>query len=152
MLDMIRSRRSSEKKEERYDLFSSLLNASEDADINSGETKLKDRELIGFILFILIVSMIGAKYLNYSQYLHLPISWPRGTWYSYIFSRRWRCFVAFWFHIQTTAHTLCFTFGLLALHPEEQETLYQHIKSVIPDDRLPVQSKSFLRIFQWSNT
>lgn len=40
--------------------------------------------------------------------------------------------------IKTTAHTLCFAFALLALYPEEQETLYQHIKSVLPGDRQPV--------------
>jgi cytochrome P450 len=34
---------------------------------------------------------------------------------------------------ETTAHTLCFTFALLALYPEEQEKLFEHIKSVIPD-------------------
>ena len=38
---------------------------------------------------------------------------------------------------QTTAHTLCFTFGLLALYPDYQEKLYQHIKSIIPDGRIP---------------
>ena len=32
---------------------------------------------------------------------------------------------------QTTAHTLCFSFALLALHPDEQERLYQHIKGVL---------------------
>ena len=31
---------------------------------------------------------------------------------------------------QTVAHTLCFTLALLALYPEEQEHLYQHIKDV----------------------
>ncbi|KAH6912981.1 614/534 cytochrome P450 [Coprinopsis sp. MPI-PUGE-AT-0042] len=38
---------------------------------------------------------------------------------------------------ETTAHTLCFTFALLALYEEEQEKLYQHISSVLPDKRLP---------------
>lgn len=38
---------------------------------------------------------------------------------------------------ETTAHTLCFTFALLALYQEEQEKLYQHITSVLPDKRLP---------------
>ena len=33
--------------------------------------------------------------------------------------------------IQATAYTLCFTFALLALYPEEQERLYQHIKGVM---------------------
>ncbi|KAG2009542.1 614/534 cytochrome P450 [Coprinopsis cinerea AmutBmut pab1-1] len=34
---------------------------------------------------------------------------------------------------ETTAQTLCFAFALLALHPDEQEAVYQEIKSVIPD-------------------
>ena len=29
------------------------------------------------------------------------------------------------------AHTLCFSFALLALYPDEQERLYQHIKGVM---------------------
>jgi len=32
---------------------------------------------------------------------------------------------------ETTAHTLCFSFALLALHPDEQERLYEQIKSVM---------------------
>jgi len=32
---------------------------------------------------------------------------------------------------ETTAHTLCFSFALLALYPDEQERLYQHIKGVM---------------------
>ena len=43
--------------------------------------------------------------------------------------------------LQTTAHTLCFTFALLALYPDEQERLYQHIKGVMSSlDRTPVRS------------
>ncbi|KAF9054616.1 cytochrome P450 [Panaeolus papilionaceus] len=38
---------------------------------------------------------------------------------------------------ETTAHTLAFTFGLLALYPDEQEKLYHHIKSVLRDGREP---------------
>lgn len=45
MLDMINSRRNADKKEERYDLFSSLLDASEDE--LDGQAKLTDRELLG---------------------------------------------------------------------------------------------------------
>jgi hypothetical protein len=33
--------------------------------------------------------------------------------------------------LQTTAHTLCFSFALLALYPGEQEFLYQNIKGVM---------------------
>jgi cytochrome P450 len=40
---------------------------------------------------------------------------------------------------QTTAHTLCFALALLALYPYEQEKLYQHIKSVIPNPEAPVR-------------
>ena len=39
---------------------------------------------------------------------------------------------------KTTANTLAFTFALLALYQDEQEKLYEHIKSVIPDGRIPV--------------
>ena len=46
MLEMIHERRSAEKKEERYDLFSSLLDANEQ-EPGEGEVKLSDRELIG---------------------------------------------------------------------------------------------------------
>lgn len=38
---------------------------------------------------------------------------------------------------ETTAHTLSFVFGLLALHPDKQEEMYQHIKRVLPDGRMP---------------
>jgi len=37
---------------------------------------------------------------------------------------------------KTTAHTLCFTFALLALYQHEQEKLFQHIQSVVPKDRV----------------
>jgi hypothetical protein len=40
--------------------------------------------------------------------------------------------------VQTTAHALCFAFALLALYQEEQEKLFDHIKTVLPDGRLPV--------------
>ena len=45
MMEMIRERRNSEKKEERYDLFSSLLDASDDT--SDGEVALTDSELVG---------------------------------------------------------------------------------------------------------
>ncbi|KZT39771.1 cytochrome P450 [Sistotremastrum suecicum HHB10207 ss-3] len=34
---------------------------------------------------------------------------------------------------ETTAHTLCYTLGMLALYPDEQEKLHKHIKSIIGD-------------------
>ena len=56
------------------------------------------------------------------------------------------CFVEspFLMPIQTSSHTLCFAFSLLALYPEEQDKLYQHIMSICPD-RPPV-SKRFASV------
>jgi len=92
MIEMIHTRNTSETKEERYDLFSSLLKANSD---NEGDAKLSTREVLGNIF---IFQLAGHE---------------------------------------TTGHTLCFTFALLALHPDEQESLYQHIKQLLPDGRLP---------------
>ncbi|KAG0693434.1 cytochrome P450 [Suillus ampliporus] len=38
---------------------------------------------------------------------------------------------------ETTAHALTFALALLALHPDKQEELYQHINRVLPDGRIP---------------
>ena len=44
--------------------------------------------------------------------------------------------------LQTTAHTLCFSFALLALYPDEQERLYRHIKGVMSSlNGMPVRYK-----------
>ena len=45
MEEMIQDRRTAEKKEERYDLFSSLLDASDSE--SDGEVRLTDNELLG---------------------------------------------------------------------------------------------------------
>ena len=42
---------------------------------------------------------------------------------------------------QTTAHTLCFTLGLLALNPDQQEIMYQSVKKVLSDGRMPVSAE-----------
>jgi cytochrome P450 len=45
--------------------------------------------------------------------------------------------------LQTTAHTLCFSFALLALYPDEQERLYQQIKGVMSSlNGMPVGSRN----------
>ncbi|KAG7096557.1 hypothetical protein E1B28_003979 [Marasmius oreades] len=93
MHEMISARQNAEKKEERYDLFSSLMDANDSPGF--GQAPLTEQEVIGNIFIFLIAGH------------------------------------------ETTAHTLAYTLGLLALYQEEQEILYQHIKSVIPDDRLP---------------
>ncbi|KAG2009543.1 614/534 cytochrome P450 [Coprinopsis cinerea AmutBmut pab1-1] len=38
---------------------------------------------------------------------------------------------------ETTAQTLCFTFALLALYPDEQEAVYQEIESYVPNATAP---------------
>jgi hypothetical protein len=49
--------------------------------------------------------------------------------------------------LQTTAHTLCFSFALLALYPGEQERLYQHIKGVMSSlNGMPVGSLNLKRV------
>jgi len=53
MMEMIANRRNAEKKEERYDLFSSLLDAN-DEESPDGEAKLTERELIGNIFIFLV--------------------------------------------------------------------------------------------------
>ncbi|EKM51238.1 uncharacterized protein PHACADRAFT_263271 [Phanerochaete carnosa HHB-10118-sp] len=93
MLEMVQERRTAEKKEECYDLFSNLLDASDSE--SDGSVRLTDRELLGNIFIFLLAGH------------------------------------------ETTAHTLAFAFGLLAMHQDYQEKLYQHIKSVVPDGRLP---------------
>jgi len=85
MVEMIEARRTSNDAEERHDIFSTLLNASQE-ELDNG---LSVEELIGN-MFILIL----AGY-------------------------------------ESSAHTLCFSFGLLALFPDEQERLYQNINGVI---------------------
>ncbi|KAN0103584.1 cytochrome P450 monooxygenase [Russula decolorans] len=87
MLEMVEARRNGDKVEERYDLFSGLLDAARDKPDNGAG--LNDEELIGNMFIFLIAGH------------------------------------------ETTAHTLCFTFALLALYPDEQERLYQHIKGVM---------------------
>ncbi|KAK7051243.1 hypothetical protein VNI00_004743 [Paramarasmius palmivorus] len=93
MFEMIAKRRSAEKKEERYDLFSSLLDANDDT--TTGDSPLTEREVVGNIFIFLLAGH------------------------------------------ETTAHTLSFTFAMLALYPDEQEKLYQHIRSILPDGRIP---------------
>ncbi|KIM82712.1 hypothetical protein PILCRDRAFT_7625 [Piloderma croceum F 1598] len=95
MSDLIQDRKTKEKTELRYDLFSSLLDANDDQGLSEGEAKLSTRELFGNIF---IFQLAGHE---------------------------------------TTAHTLCFAFALLALYPDEQDALFLHIKQLLPDDRLP---------------
>ncbi|KIJ37005.1 hypothetical protein M422DRAFT_260653 [Sphaerobolus stellatus SS14] len=87
---MIVARRTAQIKEERYDLFSALLDGSENE-----KDSLTDDDLTGNIFLFLVAGH------------------------------------------ETTAHTMCFALGLLALDQNEQEKLYQHVKSILPEDELP---------------
>ena len=49
MVEMIHSRKKLEKNEQRYDLFSSLLEANDDEDISGDDVKLSTSELLGEI-------------------------------------------------------------------------------------------------------
>ncbi|TDL22810.1 cytochrome P450 [Rickenella mellea] len=93
MQEMIDERRNAVTKAERYDLFSSLLDASDKDE--DGSTKLTDMELKGNIFIFMLAGH------------------------------------------ETTAHTLGFCFGLLALYQIEQEILHQHISTVLSDGRQP---------------
>ena len=73
MLEMIRARRQSEKKEERYDLFSSLLDANEE-ELEPGQIRLQDSELIGIYLAEMTVRPV-AKFMHGRQSLYFSISW-----------------------------------------------------------------------------
>ena len=72
MVEMIKDRQLS-KKEERYDLFTSLL----DANVDEVEgAKLADSELIGKIQ-VQNVERQGSDFC-FRQYFHLSSRWPRG--------------------------------------------------------------------------
>jgi len=93
MRELIQARRAATVKEERFDVFAGLMDATDDAD--DEKAQLTDTELVSNIF---IFQAAGHE---------------------------------------TTAHTLAFTFGLLALYPDEQENLYQHITSIAADGRIP---------------
>ncbi|KAH9008126.1 cytochrome P450, partial [Lactarius pseudohatsudake] len=52
---------------------------------------------------------------------------------------------------ETTAHTLCFTLALLALHPDEQERLYQQIKGILVDPKWDVLGTDFAQTYEDMN-
>ncbi|KAI0298659.1 cytochrome P450 [Multifurca ochricompacta] len=94
MIELVDARRNAKEKEERYDLFSGLVDAARDE--QGDGAAISDEELLGNVFIFLLAGH------------------------------------------ETAAHTLCFTFALLALHPDEQERLYQQIKSVTSSlDRAP---------------
>ena len=73
MREMIIARRTAEVKEERYDLFSALLDGSESDNLKGA---LNDDELIGEFNMIFIGKLLTE--IIYRQYFHLPCCWSRG--------------------------------------------------------------------------
>ena len=59
MLEMVEVRRNADKMEERYDLFSGLLDAARDG--VDGEAALTDEELIGGIFTSPSLSNVGER-------------------------------------------------------------------------------------------
>jgi hypothetical protein len=134
MQEMVEARKNANKAEERYDLFSGLLDAAQDE--AGSEAALSDDELIGLyslsdhsaFIEVVLPPLLG------NMFIFLLAGHEVGSFPS---SSR---IVPLQF-LQTAAHTLCFSFALLALYPGEQERLYQHIKGVMSSlNGMPVGS------------
>jgi hypothetical protein len=113
MLEMIEERKGSAVLEERRDLLSNLIRASLEKNDSPNDFEFTHRDLLGNIFILLI----GGKLLA-SSTLNVSLSRDRGQ--------------------ESTASALSFAIALLATHQEEQEELYKHVRSVVPDGRLPV--------------
>ena len=136
MLEMVEARRNAEKVEQCHDLFSGLLDAAQDE--QGDEAALSDDELVG-----------GYSSSRLSDiFLKATCPSSQGTCLSFfLLDMRWDpsllpAVFALNSVLQTTAHTLCFSLALLALYPDEQERLYQHIKGVMSSPNgIPVGSR-----------
>jgi cytochrome P450 len=113
MLEMIEERKSSAVLEERRDLLSNLIRASLEKNDSPKDFEFTHRDLLGNIFIFLIAGKPLA-----SSNLKFSLNCDRGH--------------------ETTASVLSFAIALLATHQEEQEELYKHVQSVVPDGRLPV--------------
>jgi cytochrome P450 len=100
--------------EEKRDIFSRLVEANEEETTRSA--RLDDSELIGNT-FLMLLAGHGKPYC--CQILN------------YLVDRS--C-------ADTTANTLAASIAFLALHEEEQEKIYKHIQTVLPDGRDPVRA------------
>jgi Cytochrome P450 len=144
MLDMVNARRNADTKEERYDLFSGLLDAArEDSD---GGVAMSDRELIGKSLLSHCITSSEELllYISGNMFIFLLAGHEVGLPPTCSVQCALKCPVP-----QTTAHTLCFSFALLALYPDEQDRLYQHVKSVMSSlNRKPVSWTDFTQVKQ----
>jgi hypothetical protein len=128
MVEMVEARRNGDNVEERYDLFSGLLDAAQAE--QGSESAISDEEVIGEYSTSGSLSFgILGKCLTRPTYQETCLSFYLLDMRCDLFSTS--CGVFPNSSLQTTAHTLCFSFALLALYPDEQERLYQHIKIVM---------------------
>lgn len=136
MQEMIDVRKNQETKDERHDLFSLLLDASEAE--TDGEQKMKNSDLIGALIILptLYCLIMAIFYIYiYPNVGNIFVFLLAGHEVRYLI----QIYIALTYQtIQTTAHTMAFALAMLAMYQDEQETLYKHIKSVIPDGRIPV--------------
>jgi len=136
MMDMVEARKNADKAEERHDLFSGLLDAAQDQ--MGSEAALSDDELMGW--YSLLDHLAFMEFVLHplvgNMFIFLLAGHEVGSFPSS--SRHGVVHIHF---LQTTAHTLCFSFALLALYPGEQECLYQHVKGVMSGSNgMPVGS------------
>lgn len=132
LLDMIHKGRSAEVKADRYDLLSGLLDASED-DVGSYE-KLTDQEVLSVYRYVFhLVAVVLTSTSIGNIFIFLAAGHE-------VYCLRFAQLHLVNLVMQTTAHTLCFAFALLALYPDEQEKLYEHTKSILRDDDIPVRA------------
>jgi len=118
MLEMIEERKDSAALEERRDLLSNLIQASLQKNDSQKALEFTHRDLLGNIFIFLLAGKLSA-----SSTADFPLSRARGH--------------------ETTASVLSFAMALLATHPVEQEELYRHVRSVVPDGRLPVRRGNY---------
>jgi cytochrome P450 len=117
MLEMIEERKGSAVLERR-DLLSNLVQASMEKDNSQTDFKFTHRDLLGNIFIFMLAGKLPVFGTG-----DFPLNCGRGH--------------------DTTASVLSFAVALLATHPEEQEELYKHVRSVVPDGHLPVSRDSY---------
>jgi cytochrome P450 len=117
MLEMVEDRKGSAVLEEKRDILSNLIKASMGETSPRKDFDFTHRDLLGNIF----VFLFAGKLFHFVT--DFPLSLGRGH--------------------ETTASVMSFAISLLATHPEEQEELYKHVRSVVPDGRLPVRRSSF---------
>ena len=113
MLEMIEDRKGSVVLERR-DLLSNLIRASMETSDSRKDFVFTHRNLLGNIFAFLFAGKPFA-----SRTPDFPLNCCRGY--------------------DTTSSALSYAIGLLAVHQEEQEELYKHVRSVVPHGRLPVR-------------